>query len=75
MQILICRAVGDGPNSLPQAAKLPVQGKVDFPENACIVPGKTDEVVLLEGSAQTIVTAGGKKRPHPTRPYGRPTFP
>ena len=37
--------------SLPQAAKLPVQGKVDFPENACIVPGKTEEVVLLIGSA------------------------
>ena len=27
-QILICRAVSDGPKSLPQAAKLPVQGKV-----------------------------------------------
>jgi len=32
---------------------------VDFPENACVVPGKTDEVVLLEETTQTIVTAGG----------------
>ena len=45
--------------SLPQAAVLPIQGKVDFPENACIVPGKTEEVVLLEESAQTVDTAGG----------------
>jgi len=44
--MLICRDVGDGSKS-----SLPLQGKVDFPENACIVPGKTDEVVLLKGSA------------------------
>jgi len=30
--------------SLPQQAEPAVQGKVDFPENACIVPGKTEEV-------------------------------
>ena len=46
-------------SSLPQAAKLPVQGKVDFPENACIVPGKTDEVVLLRETTQTSDIAGG----------------
>ena len=46
------------PKSLPQAAKLPVQGKVDFPENACIVPGKTDEVVFLKESVLTVDTAG-----------------
>ena len=57
-QILICRA-GTPPQSLPQAAKLPVQGKVDFPENACIVPGKTDEVVLPGESTKIINTAGG----------------
>jgi len=27
---------------------LPPVGKVDFPENACIVPGKTDEVLEYE---------------------------
>ena len=32
---------------------------MDFPENACIVPGKTEEVVLFEESAQIVVTAGG----------------
>ena len=26
---------------------LPPMGKVDFPKNACIVSGKTDEVVFL----------------------------
>ena len=58
MQILSWRA--DAPaKSLPQAAELPVQGKVDFPENACIVPGKTVEVVLLIESTQTIDTTGG----------------
>ena len=33
--------------------------QVDFPENACIVPGKTEEVVLLEEISQTVDTAGG----------------
>lgn len=28
----------------PPKESLPPMGKVDFPENACIVPGKTDEV-------------------------------
>jgi len=31
---------------------------VDFPENACIVPGKTDEVVLPGESTKIINTAG-----------------
>ena len=57
-EILICR--GDAlTESLPQAAKLPVQGKVDLAKNACIVLPKTDEVVLLEESVQNIDTAGG----------------
>ena len=30
--------------SLPQRPEGAVQGTVDFPDNACIVPGKTDEV-------------------------------
>ena len=34
-QILIWRADAAS-KSLPQAAKLPVQGKVDFGENACV---------------------------------------
>ena len=58
MEILSCGGEAAS-KSLPQAAELPVQGKVDFPENACIVPGKTEEVVLLEESAQTVDTAGG----------------
>ena len=45
--------------SLPQAAKLPVQGKVDSAKNACIVLPKTEEVVFLEESTQTSDTAGG----------------
>ena len=48
-----------GFQSLPQQAKPAVQGKVDFPENACIVPGKTDEVVLLKETTQTVDAAGG----------------
>ena len=31
---------------------------MDFPENACIVPGKTEEVVLPGESTQTSDTAG-----------------
>jgi len=40
------KALGDDATkeSLPQQAEPAVQGKVDFPENACIVPGKTEEV-------------------------------
>ena len=44
-QILIWRAVDEGPkSSLPPVGKVDV-GKVDFPENACVVRGKTDEVL------------------------------
>jgi len=36
---------GDGPpDTIPQS--LPPMGKVDLPENACIVPGETEEVPL-----------------------------
>ena len=45
--------------SLPQAAKLPIQGKVDLTKNACIVSSKTDEVVLLGENTQISDTAGG----------------
>jgi hypothetical protein len=39
---------------------------VDFPENACIVPGKTEEVVLLGENTQTVDTAGGPTSSDPT---------
>ena len=48
----------DVTHSLPQQAQPAFQGKVAFPENACIVLGKTEEVVLLGESAQTVDTAG-----------------
>jgi len=69
VKILICREMRQ-PQSLPQAAKLPVQGKVDSAKNACIVLPKTDEVVPLKGCAYTIVTAG---RPTSTDPALPPT--
>jgi hypothetical protein len=49
---------------------------VDFPENACIVPGKTEEVVLLGENTQTVDTAGGPTSSDPTlRPAHLPLLP
>ena len=71
-RILIWQAKGGATkSSLLQAAKLPVQGKVDLTKNACIVSSKTEEVVLPGESAQTGNTAGGTTF---FRPAARATY-
>ena len=63
-QILICRADAAS-KSLPQAAKLPVQGKVDFGENACVFAERRMRSFSWEEARKPSLPRGD--RPHPTR--------